>query len=85
MQDKRKRTEDNNNMTKNIKVDDAVHRDLGEIGKLSESYNDVIRRLIDHYMKTVAHGATKRQWLQQSPSETLQRYISISLDESQIN
>ncbi len=48
-------------MTKNIKVDDAVHRDLGEIGKLSESYNDVIRRLIDHYMKTVAHGATKRQ------------------------
>jgi hypothetical protein len=61
MQDSRKRTEDNNNMTKNIKVDDAVHRDLGEIGKLSESYNDVIRRLIDHYMKTVAHGGTKRQ------------------------
>jgi hypothetical protein len=61
MQDERKRTEDNNNMTKNIKVDDAVHRDLGEIGKLSESYNDVIRRLIDHYMKTVAHRGTKRQ------------------------
>jgi hypothetical protein len=60
MQDERKRTEGNNNMTKNIKVDEAVHRDLGEIGKLSESYNDVIRRLIDHYMKTVAHSGTKR-------------------------
>ena len=48
-------------MTKNIKVDDDVHRALGEIGKLSESYNDVIRRLLDHYMKTVAHGSTRRQ------------------------
>lgn len=36
-------------MTKNIKVSDDVHHDLGELGKLSESYNDVIRRLIDHY------------------------------------
>lgn len=61
MQAKRKETEDDNNMTKNIKVDDDVHRDLGEIGKLSESYNDVIRRLIDHYIKTVAHSDTKRQ------------------------
>jgi predicted CopG family antitoxin len=48
-------------MAKNIKVDDDVHRDLGEIGKLSESYNDVIRRLIDHYIRTAAHGSTKRQ------------------------
>jgi hypothetical protein len=39
-------------MTKNIKVTDDVHRDLGELGKLSESYSDVIRRLIDHYKKT---------------------------------
>jgi hypothetical protein len=61
MQTKHKGTEYNNNMTKNIRVDDDVHRDLGEIGKLSESYNDVIRRLIDHYIKTVAHGGTKRQ------------------------
>jgi predicted CopG family antitoxin len=48
-------------MTKNIKVDDDVHRNLGEIGKLSESYNDVIRRLIDHYIKTAARRSTKRQ------------------------
>ena len=60
MQTKRKGTEDNNNMTKNIKVDDAVHRDLGEIGKLSESYNDVIRRLIEHYIQTIAHEGKKR-------------------------
>ena len=39
-------------MTKNIKVSDDVHYDLGELGKLSESYNDVIRRLINHYKKT---------------------------------
>ncbi len=36
---------------KNIKVSDDVHKDLGDLGKLSESYNDVIRRLIDHYKK----------------------------------
>ncbi len=61
MQDKRKSTEGNNSMTKNIKVDDDVHKDLGEIGKLSESYNDVIRRLIDHYIKTVTQAGTKRK------------------------
>jgi hypothetical protein len=60
MQTKHKGTEDNNNMTKNIKVDDDVHRDLGEIGKLSESYNDVIRRLIEYYIQTVAHEGKKR-------------------------
>jgi hypothetical protein len=60
MQTKHKGTEDNNNMTKNIKVDDDVHRDLGEIGKLSESYNDVIRRLIEHYIQTVAHESKKQ-------------------------
>jgi hypothetical protein len=61
MQTKHKGTENENNMTKNIKVDDDVHRDLGEIGKLSESYNDVIRRLIEHYIQTVAHERTKQQ------------------------
>jgi hypothetical protein len=60
MQTKHKGTEANNNMTKNIKVDDDVHRELGEIGKLSESYNDVIRRLIEHYIQTVAHEGKKR-------------------------
>ncbi len=60
MQIKHKGTEDNNSMTKNIKVDDDVHRDLGEIGKLSESYNDVIRRLIEHYIQTVAHESKKQ-------------------------
>jgi predicted CopG family antitoxin len=48
-------------MTKNIKVDDDVHRNLGEIGKLSESYNDVVRRLIEHYIKTAGQGRTRRQ------------------------
>jgi predicted CopG family antitoxin len=48
-------------MTKNIKVSDDVHYDLGELGKLSESYNDVIKRLIDHYKKTKGakqHGSS---------------------------
>jgi predicted CopG family antitoxin len=35
---------------KNIKVEDDVHSALGELGKLSESYNLVIRRLISHYL-----------------------------------
>jgi predicted CopG family antitoxin len=43
-------------MTKNIKVDDDLHRELGEIGKLSESYNDVIWRLVRHYEKTTMRG-----------------------------
>ena len=48
-------------MTKNIKVSDDVHYNLGELGKLSESYNDVIKRLIDHYKKTKGgkhHGSS---------------------------
>ena len=42
-----KKVEDN---MKNIKVEDDVHSALGELGKLSESYNLVIRRLITHYL-----------------------------------
>jgi predicted CopG family antitoxin len=38
-------------MTKNIKVSDDVHKALGELGKLSESYNDVVKRLIDEHYK----------------------------------
>jgi hypothetical protein len=40
-----KKVEDN---MKNIKVEDDVHSALGELGKLSESYNLVIR--ITHYL-----------------------------------
>ena len=39
-------------MVKNVKVSDDVHRDLGQLGKVSDSYNDVIRELILHYKKT---------------------------------
>jgi hypothetical protein len=35
-------------MTKNIKVDD-VYGEFGDIGKLSESYSQVIRHLISNY------------------------------------
>jgi predicted CopG family antitoxin len=45
--------------TKNVKLSEDVHRELGEMGKLSESYNDVIRRLIDHYKKTKGKSAPK--------------------------
>jgi predicted CopG family antitoxin len=39
-----------------------VHRELGEIGKLSERYSDVIRRLTDHYKKTmIMKGRNKEE------------------------
>jgi hypothetical protein len=34
---------------KNIKVTDEVHKVLGEIGKLTEDYGDVVERLIRYY------------------------------------
>ena len=36
-------------MTKTVKLDDDVHNELGDLGKLGETYNDVIRRLIKHW------------------------------------
>lgn len=36
-------------MTKTVKLDDDVHKDLGNLGKLGETYNDVIRRLIKYW------------------------------------
>ncbi|MDQ3977149.1 MAG: hypothetical protein M3264_11550 [Thermoproteota archaeon] len=34
---------------KNIKVTDEVHRELGQIGRLTEDYGDVVERLIKFY------------------------------------
>jgi len=34
---------------KNIKVTDDVHRQLGEIGRLTEDYGDVVERLLKFY------------------------------------
>lgn len=49
MQNKhRNKISDDDAMTKNIKVD-GVHRGFGDIGKLSESYSQAIRRLISNY------------------------------------
>ncbi len=45
--------------TKNVKLSEDVHHELGEMGKLSKSYNDVIRRLIDHYKKMKGKSAPK--------------------------
>jgi len=32
--------------TKNIKVTDEVHQELGKIGRLTEDYGDVVERLL---------------------------------------
>ena len=35
--------------TKNIKVTEEVHKELGNIGKTTEDYGDVVERLIRYY------------------------------------
>jgi predicted CopG family antitoxin len=40
-------------MSKMIRIDNDVHAELGELGKKNESYNDVVRRLIEHYKKGI--------------------------------
>ncbi|MDQ3872837.1 MAG: hypothetical protein M3258_04415 [Thermoproteota archaeon] len=47
--DSRRNSEDDDFDMKNIKVADDIHRELGEIGKLSENFSDVVRRLLEHY------------------------------------
>jgi hypothetical protein len=39
--------------TKNIKIDDETHQALGEIGRLTEDYGDVVARLLKFYRE---HG-----------------------------
>ena len=39
-------------MTKSVKLEDDIHKELGNLGKTSETYNDVIRRLIKHWKDT---------------------------------
>ena len=41
--------------TKNIKVTDDVHEELGKIGRLTEDYGDVVERLLKFYKEN--HGA----------------------------
>ncbi len=38
---------------KNIKVTEEVHKELGQIGRLTEDYGDVVERLIKFYKE---HG-----------------------------
>ena len=40
-------------MSKMIRIDNNVHAELGELGKKNESYNDVVKRLIEHYKKGI--------------------------------
>jgi predicted CopG family antitoxin len=40
-------------MSKMIRIDNDVHKELGELGKKNESYNDIVRRLIEHYKKGI--------------------------------
>jgi predicted CopG family antitoxin len=35
-----------------IKVDDDVYQELNDIGKKSETYNDIIKRLLEAYRRT---------------------------------
>lgn len=41
---------------KNIKVTEEVHQALGEIGRLTEDYGDVVERLIKFYKEHQGHG-----------------------------
>jgi len=36
-----------------IKVDDEVYAELNEIGKKSETYNDIVKRLLEAYKRTL--------------------------------
>jgi predicted CopG family antitoxin len=38
-------------MSKMIRIDDDVHAELGELGKKNESYNDVVKKCISAYKK----------------------------------
>ena len=40
-----------------IKVDDDVYQELNDIGKKSETYNDIIKRLLEAYRRT------QKKWL----------------------
>lgn len=42
---------------KNVKVTDEVHQQLGEIGRLTEDYGDVVERLIKFYKEHEQQGA----------------------------
>ena len=35
-----------------VRLEDDVHKELTELGKKSESYSDLIKRLIEHYKKS---------------------------------
>ena len=42
---------DYNNMVKQIKVQDNTYDELTSLGKKNETYDDIIRKLIDVYRK----------------------------------
>lgn len=40
-------------LARQIKVDDDVYEELTDLGKKNETYNDIIRRILDVYKRNI--------------------------------
>lgn len=42
-----------NDVTKQIKIKDETYDELKRLGKMQETFDDVITRVLDHYKKSI--------------------------------